>query len=280
MGAAGLYLNDISTPRNRARTTAPLMVASLVGFSMGPALGGFLAEVHSLQAPFFVCSFGMACAAACAAVLLPETRRVTAEVQEPAWRQWSRLATRPSLQGITAVVGFQGFSQGSWPVTTILVASEQLALGPVLIGALFTANVVTMAAAMPFITRLSDRTPNRLWLIVPGVLVHCLAVALQSLCITPEPFFALGVCGALGSAFVMPNVSAFVIDNTRPQERAQALALRNMAQDVGMLIGACTMGFVSAAFGAPFAMQVVAGLHGSAAIFCAIRGGLRPFKRA
>ena len=45
MAGAGLYLSDISTPRNRAQTTAPLLQSALIGFAIGPALGGLLGEV-------------------------------------------------------------------------------------------------------------------------------------------------------------------------------------------------------------------------------------------
>jgi len=38
MAGAGLYLSDISTPRNRAQTTAPILQSALIGFAIGPAL--------------------------------------------------------------------------------------------------------------------------------------------------------------------------------------------------------------------------------------------------
>lgn len=280
MAGAGLYLNDISTPRNRARTTAPLMVTALIGFSLGPALGGFLGQQYGLQSPFFVCSAGMALAALSSVVLLPETQRsvqpAKGAVQQSIREQWTRLLSRPELQGIMGLMVFQGFAQGAGPVTSILVASEHLGMSPTAIGGLFTANVVVMAATMPFVARLSDRTPNRLRLIVPGVLINCAAFALQASCTAPEHFFALGLVGALGSAFVMPNVSAYVIDCTAAQERAQALAMRQMAQDLGVLVGASLMGVVSSMVGAPLAMQIAAGVQAAAAGFCAARAGMGP----
>jgi hypothetical protein len=36
----------------------------------------------------------------------------------------------------------------------------------------------------------------------------------------------VGVIGALANALVMPNVAAFIMDNSAQEDRAQALALR------------------------------------------------------
>ena len=44
MAGCGLYLTDISTPLNRARTMAPLTMVALVGFMVGPPIGGFVAD--------------------------------------------------------------------------------------------------------------------------------------------------------------------------------------------------------------------------------------------
>ena len=44
MAGASNYLADISTPRNRAQTTAPLLQSALIGFAVGPAVGGVLAQ--------------------------------------------------------------------------------------------------------------------------------------------------------------------------------------------------------------------------------------------
>jgi len=42
MTGAQLYLSDISTPLNRARTLAPSSAAFAAGASLGPAIGGVL----------------------------------------------------------------------------------------------------------------------------------------------------------------------------------------------------------------------------------------------
>ena len=74
MAGASLYLADVSTPRNRAQSTAPLLQSALLGFSIGPAIGGGLAQSLGVNMPFLACAAGLAASSAASALLLPETR--------------------------------------------------------------------------------------------------------------------------------------------------------------------------------------------------------------
>lgn len=283
VAGASLYLNDISTPRNRARTTAPLMIMAVIGFGCGPVLGGFLAEFYGLASPFVACSMGMGMAAMTSLVALPETLtgRLAEKAQterEPNSKQWARFVRRPQLQSITAVAAMMGFGNGATPVTTILMAAEILGMGPGMIGTFFAVHTCSVGLAAPLVTKLSDKTPNRMRLIAPGLGVVSLAVYAQSMCTTLEPFMLLSVVGGIGFAAVTPNVTPYIIDHTIRSERAQALAMRSMAQDIGTLMGACTMGIVSTTFGAPFAMKVVAMCQGLSVLLCIARGGLQRTK--
>ena len=68
----------------------------------------------------------------------------------------------------------------------------------------------------------------------------------------------------------MPSISPLILDSVTDDERAHALAGRQMAQDAGALVGASTMGFVAHAFTIPAAMETVALLQlGAAALFAA-----------
>lgn len=278
MTGAGLYLNDIATPKNRARTTAPLMLTAIFGFSVGPAVGGFLAQGHGLQTPFFVCAGGMALASLSAAMMLPETQRAIPDSnkkQASTLQQWMHLMQRPALQGIISNVFMSGFAQGAAPVSTVLFASEILGMSPATIGLMFTAQVIGMGICVQPATRLSDnlaKQDKRLQVMLPGMAIGAVALAMQSFCGTVETFVACGVLASMGNAFVMPNVSAFIMDNTSPDERAQALAMQRMSQDVGLLIGASCMGLAATHIGVPFAMQATATLQVCATVFCGVRG--------
>ena len=63
----------------------------------------------------------------------------------------------------------------------------------------------------------------------------------------------------------MPNVTPFILDHVKPTERADALAMRNVGQDGGALIGAVSMGLVAQFTGVPLAMHATAALQAGAA---------------
>jgi MFS family permease len=138
---AGLYLADISTPQNRSQTMAPLMTTALLGFAMGPALGGFVAEAHGLRAPFLLTSAGMFASSLAAAAFLPETMRrgEGGGREEGAGEQWAALGKMPAMQAINSVTFMTGVAQGASPVTSILFATETLMMSPAELGVMFTA---------------------------------------------------------------------------------------------------------------------------------------------
>ena len=43
---AQMYLSDISTPANRARTMAPMSIAFSAGAAIGPSIGGLIGTSH------------------------------------------------------------------------------------------------------------------------------------------------------------------------------------------------------------------------------------------
>ncbi len=73
MVASLTYLADISTDQNRARFIATNQGALLLGVSIGPAVGGVLAELYGFRVPFYVVGVAALAAAAYAYWRLPET---------------------------------------------------------------------------------------------------------------------------------------------------------------------------------------------------------------
>jgi len=304
MAGASLYLSDIATPRNRAQTTAPLLQSALMGFAIGPALGGLMAQSFGLHLPFVACAAGLVAASGSAAYLLPETghlaaraarRRAmtgrggkgdrggkaaqhgvgcdTAEEAAAAARKATRaeLLSRPALQGLGAVVFMNGFSQGAMPVTFVLYATEALHMSSGAVGGMLTLNVLMMVLISAPATKLSDRLVSRKSIMVPALLANAISTGLQPLAATPLAFAAIVGSGALTSAVSMPSISPLYLDHVDAEERATALAMRQMAQDVGTLVGASTMGAMAVAHGIPAAMVTVATLQGGAAVYFALR---------
>eukprot|EP00397_Hematodinium_sp_SG-2012_P021423 GEMP01022130.1.p1 GENE.GEMP01022130.1~~GEMP01022130.1.p1 ORF type:complete len:434 (+),score=97.49 GEMP01022130.1:50-1351(+) len=117
MSAAALYLIDLSTPANLSRTMTPLMMSGYFGFSIGPAIGGLLASVTSLQTPALFCSAGMLTTSGFAYLFLPETVHTKANNNKAragslVLDQWLRFLRVPELQGINVANLFSGGRKG------------------------------------------------------------------------------------------------------------------------------------------------------------------------
>ena len=277
-----LYLNDVATPRNRSRTTAPTTVTALLGFALGPAFAGIIGDAYGLSNAFFLCAAGMAAASASAIIFLPETQlpaslRASAAVAAPAvagadapsapedaaaaaakeaavWRQWRRLLAVPNLQALYVSAFSTGMTHGSFPVSIVFM-NETLGMSPSHVGGYFATCVISMAITTPLFSKLADRAASRKHVMAPGMAAAALAAAAQPFCTTASQFIAVGVCGAVSNAAVMPNLAAFIMDNSPEEERAQALALRLVANDLGMVVGASTMGLLAFQTDVPTAVR-------------------------
>ena len=106
---------------------------------------------------------------------------------------------------------------------------------------------------------------------LPALLLNATSTMVQPFASTPLAFAAIVGTGALGSAVSMPSISPLYLDHVDAEERATALAMRQMAQDVGTLVGASSMGAMALAHGIPSAMVAVATMQGAAALFFALR---------
>ena len=287
MAGASLYLADISTPLNRAQTTAPILQSALIGFAIGPAVGGLLAS-YALSMPFVACSGALAASSIASATLLPETmhevsRRTEAlrrsqvssqqeaAAEKPRCGSWTALLHRPALQGLGAAVFMNGFAQGAFPVTLVLFAVEHLGMSSAAVGGMLTANVAMMVLITQPATRLSDRLQSRKHLMVPAMTAAAAFTGLQPLCTMPEQFAALVGLNGMAQAISMPSISPLVLDSVSSEERPKALAGRQMAQDAGALVGASSVGLFASAMGIPAAMEAVAVLQLASVAFFAIR---------
>lgn len=84
------------------RTMAPLMTTALLGFAVGPALGGLVAETYGLHAPFLITAGGMMMGAASALVFLPETLQRRQPKTEQLKESISQAATQPAAVSAAA----------------------------------------------------------------------------------------------------------------------------------------------------------------------------------
>ncbi len=94
ISAAQAYIADVTTKENRAKGMALFGAAFGLGFVLGPAIGGITSK-YGVHVPFFIAAVLSLVAGAAVYLVLPETRRIHAEVAdaEPVGRITELLGT-------------------------------------------------------------------------------------------------------------------------------------------------------------------------------------------
>ena len=144
------------------------------------------------------------------------------------------------------------------------------------VGGMLTANVACMVLATRPATVLSDRLASRKAIMVPAITAAAIFSGLQPFADGPWAFAALVGGAGLAQAVAMPSISPMILDHVTHEERARALAGRQIAQDAGGLLGASSMGVFAGVAGIPAAMETVALLQLASVGLFALRVPGRP----
>lgn len=272
MTCAQIYLADISTAVTRARYIATNQGAVFLGVSVGPAVGGLLADGFGLRSPFFVVGALTSFAAVHAFFRLPETRP---EVVPPASSGPGRVVgprrgqTAVSLLRSASFVCVALVCLATFLVRTAgqqtlipLYATNQLGLSPGRLGLLFTTMALISLLGLGPATFIADRY-GRKWAIVPPGLVTALGLVLLANSHTVAIFVGCAWVFASGLAITGPAPAAYAADIAPPEARGLALGMFRSTGDLGIVVGPPLMGAiadwlsVSVALGATAAVMAV-----------------------
>ncbi len=111
------YIADVTEPKNRAKSFGVIGIAFGVGFMIGPAISGYLAQ-FGLVYPIFVAAFLSAASIVCTATLLPKAEpHAEGEGAEAGrrldlfeWKVYAGYFTRPKLGALLWQFFFFAFS--------------------------------------------------------------------------------------------------------------------------------------------------------------------------
>lgn len=284
MTGAQIYVLDIAEPDQTARFIAINQAALLVGVSIGPALGGILADRYGLASPFLVVAGAALLTSVYGFVRLPETlaERETAPQAEPDGsgsavesKPSSDLAA-PSRWAVLGSIDFIAVGLVSFAVFSIragvrqtlvpLQLNQEFGLGVDDLGVLFTAlgfiGIVLIGPA----GWAADRF-NRKVIIVPTALLISLGIGVVALADTLTMFIVGLTISAFGSSITGPAPAAYVADLVSADRRGQAMGLYRTAGDFGVVAAPVVGGAVADAVSIPFAIGVNAVLIAAAALF-------------
>jgi MFS family permease len=269
--ASTLTMADLSNPKNRAQTMAPILSAFAAGTALGPAIGGYLADEIGIHATFHVVGVSFLTMTAVNQLLLTESKpdlllpwqRKAAASQirkgddsiwnamKTAFGQWTPLLSNSSIRNVVILNGFYWVALAGGQMTLLplfLTDPDGLAMTATEVGQVYMGMSLVQVLGNPLAAKFVDR-----WGKVPAMVGGCTLIsgAMAALPLAAPPEMSLGYLAlslgiwSTGSTILSTAPVAFLSDRTAEGERAQALALLRTSGDVGFLVGASAVGFMA-----------------------------------
>ena len=256
MTGAMILLTDITTDENRGRLMSIYQGSLLAGVSLGPAVGGFVAEGFGLAAPFFLVAALAGVATLWSFARMPETVHLSRE-QARAAAEESRDETPPrqtARQSVLSLLARPDFLLVSMLTMSIfltrtggrltllpLLGANRLDISPGLLGLIFAMmTVLQLIVLIPGGTMIDKL--GRKAVIVPSALVTGVALVLFALSGQVWVFIMAAVIHGFGTGILGPAPAAYAADIAPPGMRGVTMGLYRTFGDAGFVIGPVALG--------------------------------------
>lgn len=276
MTGAAIVVTDIATDANRGRMLAINQSALLLGVTLGPAIGGTVAEFAGLRAPFVVIGVAAIGASVWNFIRVPETRasrgegataRASAPAQASGLRRSATLGLSLNFVLIAAVSFAVFFARSGRQVVLPLYGADVIRISEGTIGGVFALmafiNLLLTVPAGTMVDRFGVKAT-----IVPSAGVSLVGFALIAASHSFAPFVGAVIVLAVGSGLLGPAPPAYVAEIAPPELRGTAMGMFRTVGDLGFVIAPPTVGFLADTAGYEWAL-VLNGLvlAGAAAAF-------------
>ena len=258
---ASAFVSETAADEKRARRLAWMGSASLAGFLVGPAVGGWISQMGKALSAAGAPSNGMisfplyATAVLCAAVWagvyarLPET--VPVHRLEPRARGSGILGSRPQLFRLLALSLLVTFGLGSFEVGMVLQAQQTLRWEPSTLALMFAeCSLVMIAVQVVLFTPAFKALPGHR-LVVPAFLVLAVGFTLIPGAMSFSTMLLVVGVIAASSGMVMPALTHMVSVQTVLPLGA-ALGLQTALSSLGQGLGSAAVGVLYGPLGDRF----------------------------
>lgn len=278
ISTAQAYIADVTTPENRAKGLGMIGAAFGLGFMLGPALGGLLAQI-SLEAPAFAAAAISLANVVFGYYMLPESlppnRRQTVPLRamNPAVRLGDLLSKeqlRPLLLGVFLLnFAFAGL-QSNFAVFT----DVRFGYGPSDNAWIFAFLGLMAVFVQGFLIRRLLPRFGEARLALVGLAI--MTVAYAAIAFATQAWMMFPIVGflALGSGLVTPSLTGLISRRVSAQEQGSTLGGTQALTSLTMVLGPMSAGLVFDAIGA--AAPYVSGALLIGAALLVIGAALRP----
>jgi DHA1 family tetracycline resistance protein-like MFS transporter len=243
---ANAYIADITAPENRAKAFGMMGAAFGLGFTFGPSLGGFLAEID-LRLPFLVCAALALLNWLYGFFILPESLPPERRVKTLDWRRANPLGSLKLLRSQADLLGLAGVgflfqvAHVALPVIFVLYLNERYGWGPGEVGlsmlATGVSNIIVQAVLIgPVVKKIGERGALLLGLFsgMVGFAIFGLAPT-GWLYLAGVPIFAL-------MGFTGPGLQGLMTRRVGPSEQGQLQGANGAIMGIAGIIGPALFG--------------------------------------
>ncbi len=243
---ANAFVSDMTTHENRGTAMGYLSTGNMVGFVVGPVVGGVLAEFLGIRLPFIIA----------AGVTLFTMLLLTILVQEPKRREVTE-ATKPPKVPLKEVLsrayrayGALGISMfanmfaiGVLEVAFMLDAVVRFGIGPLEIGGFFGVIGICMIIGNVGFGKLSDKI-GRKWLIVTGSIIGTISMLMFATATDTFSFYIAGAVLAIGMSMRGPAIQALIADLTEPSSYGRVMGFFGAINNSAYVVSPTMSGYL------------------------------------
>ncbi|HXC55843.1 MAG TPA: MFS transporter [Rhizomicrobium sp.] len=236
------YIADITPPDERTGKMSLLGAAYNIGFIVGPALGGLLANPAAGHAGFripLLIASGLSALCVIGLIAFLKESRVHRRVgHKPSrWAVLSSAVTNPVIGRLMLVTLLAGCAFNGIESVFGLWAQARFAWGTWEVGLTFAVTGVVAAICQIFVTGPLSKRFGEARMLACGMALTTVCATLQPFSVGPVMIVSLLAISAFGQSVAWPNVSALLSRNVDWEHQGQYLGLNNAVGALARLIG-------------------------------------------
>ena len=246
ISAAQAYIADITSPAERSRGMGMVGAAFGIGFSLGPAIGGFASHYLGPSAPGLI-AVGLSLSNFVSAYfILPESLRHEHRVTRRLFDlgHIGEAVARPRLRPLMAVWALVPFAFAGYTVVLPLHTAKALGWGDRELAILFTIIGVTAASVQGyFFGKIVRRTGERT-LVIAGTFGMALTIAIVPYVPSSALLYACTFLLAVSNSVFAPAATGLVSVYADPTEQGTVLGAAQAIGALGRTAGPPVVGSV------------------------------------
>jgi len=236
------YIADVTPPDERTGKMSWLGAAYNLGFIVGPALGGMLANPAAGHAGFRIPLLAASSLSAICVVglifFLKESRVRRRSAHRPSrWAVVSHALTNPVIGRLMLVTLLAGCAFNGIESVFGLWTQARFAWTPWDVGLAFAVTGVVAAFCQIFITGPASKRFGEARMLTVGMLLTTVCASLQPFSHGAVMIVTLLSISAFGQSIAWPNVSALLSRNVDLDHQGQYLGLNNAVGGLARLVG-------------------------------------------